>query len=315
MDEYRRILVPLDGTPFAEAALRPAAELASRAGGSLHLVTALQQDPGQLVTVEPVPPDELEFVQRTGDLEEYLGEACDRVREEWKCEVSSHILPQEPRADALVRYAEELGADVVVAATHSRGVIARAFLGSTAADLVRGVPCPILLVPSADPAPDPDLTPLQGAVKSVVAALDPEGDPDDGVLAHALIHVDLWNATLQLVQVVMTQAPSALGMPGGPVSGGPGVALVEEHREAAEKRLEGLVSDLRDRGVDAQASVLLGWRAADAVVDFVESGDADLLVVGRHDKEFMERTLMGSESDRLARRIRSAGILICPLDR
>ena len=33
------------------------------------------------------------------------------------------------------------------------------------------------------------------------------------------------------------------------------------------------------------------------------------------DKGFLERTLMGSESDRVARRIRSAGILICPLDR
>jgi nucleotide-binding universal stress UspA family protein len=290
--------------------------LASRTGGSLHLATALQQDPGQLLNVEPVPPDELEFVQRTEDLEDYLGEVCDRVREEWGCEVSSHILPQEPQADALIGYAEELGADLVVAATHSHGVIARAFLGSTAADLVRDVSCPVLLVPSADPVPDPDLTPLQGAVKSVVAALDPEGDPDDEVLAQALIHVDLWGATLQLVQVVLTQPPPA-GVPAGSesVSVGTGAALVEANRRAAEERLEGLVIDVLGRGVNAQANVLLGARAADVVLDFVESGDADLVVVGKHDKDFLERTLMGSESDRLARRIRSAGILICPLDR
>ena len=267
MDQYRRILVPLDGTPFAEAALRPAAELASRAGASLHLATALPQEAGQLVTVEPVPPDELESFQRAGDLEEYLGEVCDRVREEWGCEVSSRLLPPEPRADALVGYAEELGADLVVAATHSRGVIARSLLGSMAADLVHDMPCPVLLVPSADPEPDPNLTPLQGAVKSVVTALDPVGDPDDAILNHALTQVELWNATLQLVQVVLSQPPAVDPGGTGPISVGTGVVLDEANRKAAETRLEAFVSDLRDRGVDAHARVLLGsWVPQDPMV-------------------------------------------------
>ncbi len=313
---YSRIVVPLDATPFAEAALRPAAELAVRAGGSLHLVTALTQDAGQVATVEPVMrSDRLEPVQRAEELETYLAESSDRVREQWGCSVSFRVLPQGSTAHAVVRYAEEIRADILVAATHSRGVIARTFMGSIARDLVHAAPCPVLLIPSADSAPDPDSTPLQASVRSVVAALGPRGGPDDVALTHALAHAHLWDATLQLVQVAVAPTLSTVGPSGaGPMSAAPKLALGSTMREAAEKRIAGLVADLRDRGVDAHANVLTGARAADAVVDFVESSEADLVVVGRRDKGLLERMVMGSESDRVVRRIRSAGILICPLD-
>lgn len=45
---FKRILVPLDGSLLAEAALAPAFELAQRFGGDVVLLRA-------------VPPDELEF--------------------------------------------------------------------------------------------------------------------------------------------------------------------------------------------------------------------------------------------------------------
>ena len=50
---FRSILVPLDGTRFAEAALPPAARLARRARGRLHLLLAHQP------TLAPVGPGEI----------------------------------------------------------------------------------------------------------------------------------------------------------------------------------------------------------------------------------------------------------------
>jgi nucleotide-binding universal stress UspA family protein len=63
--------------------------------------------------------------------------------------------------------------------------------------------------------------------------------------------------------------------------------------------------------VDAHDEVLDGDGPADALLDYVERSGADLLVVGRHRKSFWERLFEGSESSRLARRIRTAGLLVC----
>jgi nucleotide-binding universal stress UspA family protein len=50
----------------------------------------------------------------------------------------------------IVRLAEEQGADLIVIATHGRGFISHAILGSTAERVLRRSPCPVLVV--RDPA-------------------------------------------------------------------------------------------------------------------------------------------------------------------
>jgi nucleotide-binding universal stress UspA family protein len=46
----------------------------------------------------------------------------------------------------IVRLAEERQADLVVMATHGRGFISHAILGSTAERVLRRAPCPVLIV-------------------------------------------------------------------------------------------------------------------------------------------------------------------------
>lgn len=310
---YRRVFVPLDGTPFSEAALRPAAEIASRAGAALHVATALPQGASKAVMTEPIPVDEAEPIRRSADLDRYLEEVEERLREEWSCAVSSRLVSNGAPAAALVRHVEELGADLVVAATHSKSLAVRAFVGSAAVDLVRGSPCPVLLVPADDPEPDPLRTPLQGSVDVVVAAVDPVGDPDDVALSHALLWARLWDARLHLVHATLDRPLPAVDMEGAGVSAAAGVPVHGREDEEIAERLERIARGLRERGIDARSETLHGPRASDAVVEFVERIGADLVVAGRHDRSVVERIWMGSESDRLARRLRSAGLLICPL--
>src|SRR5690606_5946298 len=71
------------------------------------------------------------------------------------------------------RYADEVGVDLVVMATHGRGALRRAWLGSVADTLVREGGRPVLLVrpPDEEARPDPDapvtfshlLIPLDGS--------------------------------------------------------------------------------------------------------------------------------------------------------
>ncbi len=316
---YQSILVPLDGTPFAEAALRPAAHLASRSGGSIHLATVLEDvgDGTAVAWAEPTPPNGVSApVRRADELERSLRGVRDRVSVEWGCEVSFEVLSESPASDALVAYAGRLDADLIVAATHSRGLIARTLLGSTAVDIVHRAPCPVLLVPSDEPEPDPIRTPLQRGVRRILVALDPRAPrEDDTVLAHAIACARLWDAGLLLTEVVVT-IPAPSPGPGGwaAVSFVPALAMDERSLDAAEARLEKTAEGVRAEGVDCTAEVLRGRDPSHAVFDRLESSDIDLVVVGAHDRSFLERLWTGDEPGKLAKLVRSAGLMIVPLD-
>jgi nucleotide-binding universal stress UspA family protein len=307
---YRRILVPLDGTPFAEAALRPAAELAARAGAVVNLVGVVTETVGTLLPTDPVQSTGVgEAVDRVGQREGLLREACERVHEEWGCRTTYELLTGTSATDAILDAARRLEADLVVAATHMRGWLARTILGSTAEDLVEAGPFPVLLIPSDDARPAAS-TPMQGPVESIVIAVDPDASGDDRAVAHGALWAQLWNARLVLAQAVLSLPLAAPAVEvGGPIA--PFLPFLPEHRDAAEAKLAGICDALRREGVDAHARVLDGEGAADALLRFVESIDADLLVVGRHAKGFWERLFEGSETTQLARGVRTTGLLVC----
>jgi nucleotide-binding universal stress UspA family protein len=90
------------------------------------------------------------------------------------------------------------------------------------------------------------------------------------------------------------------------------VDLDPNARAEVEARLAELVGQLRSQGVEARVALLEGARPADALVTFAEATAIDLIVVGRREKGVFARLWAGSESDRVARRAETSGILICP---
>jgi nucleotide-binding universal stress UspA family protein len=143
--QVRHILVPLDGTAVAEAALPPAAALARLFGAGLHLVRAVEPVPvpaavPDLAAGRP-PVTELAARARA-----YLGRAAGRLRAA-DLPVDTHVAAHdflESAAPAVLEEAE--GADLIVMATHGRGRVARFLLGSVADQVVRGADVPVLVV-------------------------------------------------------------------------------------------------------------------------------------------------------------------------
>ncbi|HEX6913365.1 MAG TPA: universal stress protein [Longimicrobium sp.] len=64
-------------------------------------------------------------------------------------EVRERVLWGERVADTVLGYARETGPDLLVAGSHGRGAIARAFVGGTSSALARQAPCSVLLLPPA----------------------------------------------------------------------------------------------------------------------------------------------------------------------
>src|SRR5688572_7363367 len=166
----KRILVPLDGRPFAEAAIPSAVHLAKRDGAEIQLAIVWQ----------PLPPaaESSHWIKELQAWEEqtrrqdrrYLTAIASKVGDMVGRSVTVKYLLGKP-AEELSDWAAEWGADVVVTSTHGSGPVSRAWLGSVADRMVRKGAVPILLVrpdPSGPPAELTSATPI----RKIVVPLD-----------------------------------------------------------------------------------------------------------------------------------------------
>jgi nucleotide-binding universal stress UspA family protein len=153
-----RILVPLDGSGFAEAALPVALQMLG-AAGELVLVIVV------------APPDHVER-DDSGRVRAYLDqqeesfkrEAFDYLRQvlaqlkesEPDLHVTFDIRVGDPGAGIVMAEADR-GADLVVMSTHGRTGLGRAMMGSVAGEVVRSGSVPVVLVgpATARPAAEP----------------------------------------------------------------------------------------------------------------------------------------------------------------
>lgn len=155
MPAVARVLVPIDFSPSARAALEYATFLAVRFGSEL-VALHVWQPAGY------AGPDTLAFVPpgHGRPWEESRGEVLREVErllaeqdaKPPKAEVRVEV--GEP-ADTILRIAREGGVDLVVMGTHGRTGISRFLLGSVAEAVLRRSTCPVvtLRVPSKDSHP------------------------------------------------------------------------------------------------------------------------------------------------------------------
>lgn len=149
-----RVLVPLDGSSFAEEALPVAERLVRNVGGRLVLLQVLRPpdgilaSPGRLVPSPADPTAGLRVDQAVDDLKARAYEYLHQVADRWAIEPSEsqiEVRLGEP-AQAIVAASRERGAALVAMATHGRTGLSRLLLGSVAGDVVRHGNLPLLLV-------------------------------------------------------------------------------------------------------------------------------------------------------------------------
>lgn len=140
-----KILVPLDGSVLAEAALWTAADLAAKNGATLTLVRA-----AQVYTLPGADSVEAQ-VMAVREAEEYLAAILKRLEAKGVKRVETHVW-YGPAAAAIVEAAAVQNADLIVMCTHGRSGLGRLVLGSVAESVLRGTTTPIFIVRS-DSAP------------------------------------------------------------------------------------------------------------------------------------------------------------------
>jgi len=143
MDDIRRILVTTDFSETSKRALAPARTLARRFGARIVLAHVVE---------DTLPPLVAEYM--AVGVQEIVDQQVERARERLS-EFARDHLADFPETETvisvgtphveIVRLAEEGRADLVVMATHGRGFISHAVLGSTTERVLRRATCPVLV--------------------------------------------------------------------------------------------------------------------------------------------------------------------------
>lgn len=151
---FRRVLLPLDGTPRAEAIIEPALALGNLMGAEYTLLRAVQPVLVNNYTLEGIgigaQADAL--IERSHQIQEqleqeaqaYLTRTADRLRDHG-LQVQTRVAIEDTPAAAILREVVSGAADVVALETHGRHGLSRLLLGSVADKVIRGSTAPVLV--------------------------------------------------------------------------------------------------------------------------------------------------------------------------
>lgn len=153
--QHRRVMVPLDGSDYAERALTIACELAAAWGAELLLVRVIPVAPSYVMiggvysrAVTAPSADE-------NEIRGYLARIADTLPYP-----ASTLMLTGPVSGSLIDAVRTLAVTDVVVASHGRTGLSRVVLGSVTDYLVQHLHCPIIIVPATTPermeAPEPD---------------------------------------------------------------------------------------------------------------------------------------------------------------
>lgn len=298
---YRLIMVPLDGSRFAESALPVALSVSRRTGAPVHLVTVQ----------EPIPSFAYEEWENAAEewSREYLDGALERARPHAGGALTATLLSGHV-VEALEEEAKARSADLVVMATHGRGALSRAWLGSVADAFIHHASRPVLLVrpqegdDAVDLAADPGLgrvlIPLDGTELS------------ESVLEHAVAFGALFKTAFHLVRIV--PYPMQFSSPYLPHTMQMNQQFVTEARDAAAAYLEGHADHLRKRGLTAETAVVVVAQPGHGILAEVEDGRCDLVAMATHGRAGLTRAILGSTADKIVRGTHVPVLLYRPAD-
>lgn len=142
MYAIKKILLTTDFSETSKAALDPARGLARCFDAKIVLVYVEEDKlPPLVVEYMAVGIDEL-LTQQVEQSEKRLEQFQQEQLPDF--DVERVVGVGTPHVE-IVRIAEEQAVDLIVIATHGRGLISHALLGSTAERVVRRAPCPVLV--------------------------------------------------------------------------------------------------------------------------------------------------------------------------
>jgi nucleotide-binding universal stress UspA family protein len=274
------ILVPLDGSPLAEAILPVAEEWAKEEGAEVVLLRAVLAPHG-------LGRDDTEATVRVvEEAEAYLKEVAERLERRGLKQVRWVVWYNEA-ATAIAEAVGRYGVDLIAMATHGRSGLSRLLLGSVAEAVVRAVRVPVLLL-RGQSAWKPWVTgrilvPLDGSHTSeaILPVVERLAGPRD-------LKIALMEVIEPIPSAVRAETP--LGME----------ELISVRQGDAERYLAKVAEPLRNRGLRVEWAVESG-RPAERITAVAAQERADLITMVTHGRSGLGRFFLGSVAEGVLR--------------
>jgi nucleotide-binding universal stress UspA family protein len=299
---FKNVMVPLDGSAFAEQALPLAMLLTRHTDAVLRLVMVHDTRPlGERV---PSVQGEQADLQLRAWRKEYLGRVADDVAARTGRRPEITLLAGPAVAPALVRNAARRGANLIVMSTHGRGGLNRLWLGSVADSLVRRARVPTLLVRPGGDAP----VAAPPRIRRVLAAVDGSDLAESAVVQAAALcrTVDAACSIVRVVEQPMMPVSSYMPHTG---------RLNQEELEAQQRRAEAYLRELVARSpwlpASVRTEVVVGMNPAETILRTAEAETADVIAVGTRGLGGAARLVVGSVADKVIRGAK-VPVLVCP---
>jgi nucleotide-binding universal stress UspA family protein len=298
---FRRLLVPLDGSRLAEAALPAARFLAARSGARVVLLHAVERSAPATVHGDS-------HLKSAEEAESYLERIA---RESFPPEVAVewHVHRRQIAdvAHSLADHADELEPDLILMVSHGPRRLPQRLFGTIAQQVIQRTITPVLLLHAGvnSPAGQPEVPPF----RQVVLPLD--GTPaHEAALPLALEIAAICGAPVRMVMVVPT--PGTLEGSTAAVGQLLPAATSELLNQAERSGVDYLarqVQRAQAAGVRAAATIARGHPADVLRQTIVESG-ADLVALGTHGTAGAQAFWSGSIGQRLLDLLSTSFLLV-----
>jgi nucleotide-binding universal stress UspA family protein len=297
---FRHILVPLDGSKLAEAAIPAAASLAKTLAAPVTLLHIIEQDAPQEIHRD-------RHITQPEEASAYLEEVARRdFPAEVQVETHVHTAAVKDVAGSIVEHAtREFRLDLIVMCTHGKNGVRELLYGSIAEQVVAHGITPLLLI-----------KPRAGAAEAfklekILVPLDTGPLHDDSLPVTSEL-ARAYKANVHLLTVIPTFSTiSGETAAAGSLLPATTAALLEMEVENAAEDLQEHLDELKQAGVQVTAEVVRGDPATE-IVSFSEKFQADLIVLSTHRKAGTAAFWARSVAPHVARRARLP-ILLIPL--
>jgi nucleotide-binding universal stress UspA family protein len=296
---FKHILVPLDGSTLAEAALPAAASLSQIFKAPVTLLHVIEQD----------APEEIHHdrhLTEAGEAETYLKKIARRTfPPETKVNLHVHTSPVADVARSIVDHSsDEIQPDLIILCSHGNSGMHDILFGNIAQEVAAASGTPVLLI-------KPDDSAKQFQLQHILVPLDNES-VHDKALPTAESLAKAYGAELNILCVIPT-----LGTLSGEQAAvrnmlpATATAYLDIAEEIALEHFQGHLNQFKKKGLPATAEIARG-DPTPVIVKTAEKIPADLIIFGTHGHAGLEAFWKRSVAANVAHRT-EIPILLIPL--
>jgi nucleotide-binding universal stress UspA family protein len=291
----KKILVPLDGSPAAEAVLPLVTHVAKAEKAEVELITVLTP-----VAVWDAAASMIKWDSEEAAATGYIAGKAQELKDGGVAARASVAYGQ--AAYAIYDAAKEKNADFIAMTTHGRSGVTRFVFGSVADKLLHTA-APLLVVRPGDDE-GRQLGPSE--IRKILVPLD-GSELSLAAVPHAENMARVLHASLVFCSVVSTDWIAYAGMETPTLY----QEVFEDMKATAKENVDKVAGEARGRGFEAAAIVGTGG-PADEIQRIAEEQGAGMIVMSTHGRTGPSRWVMGSVADAVVRRTHLPCLLVRP---